>query len=126
MTSLGSSPHATPMAASSSPPPPHEYPSAAKISDSICFPQYTASLKCTLHFPPLSLSRFSWFLPFQGENNQISCLLDLIVVTRFLVSSMNCTNLSPEMIEICQGSLNGIIQGFLETVSEDSISDFIL
>ncbi|XP_078173860.1 cox19 family protein (CHCH motif) [Carex rostrata] len=45
MTSLGSSPHATPMAASTSPPP-HEYPSAAKISDSICFPQYTASLKC--------------------------------------------------------------------------------
>ncbi|CAN6241282.1 unnamed protein product [Urochloa humidicola] len=32
--------------AGTSPPPQPPYPSAARIADSDCFPQYTASLKC--------------------------------------------------------------------------------
>ncbi|KAJ4777133.1 Cox19 family protein (CHCH motif) [Rhynchospora pubera] len=44
MASPESSPPRTPTAASTSPPA-LPYPSAARISDSMCFPQYSASLK---------------------------------------------------------------------------------
>uniref|UniRef100_A0A803NBG8 Uncharacterized protein n=1 Tax=Chenopodium quinoa TaxID=63459 RepID=A0A803NBG8_CHEQI len=42
------------------------YPSAAKISDSSCFPQYTASLKYPTRLPPSSASghrRSEWAGP---------------------------------------------------------------
>ncbi|PKU85676.1 hypothetical protein MA16_Dca003417 [Dendrobium catenatum] len=49
------------MASVSSPRVPNSqsYPSAARLSDSLCFPQYTASLKCNFFVSFLSSFLFS-------------------------------------------------------------------
>jgi hypothetical protein len=96
MTSAGSSPPATSLADSTSSPPP-EYPNSAKFSDSICFPQYTASLKCTPHFASLFSPASFFFFCFVGNFAELPSFV-ILVVGNLRIDSFDAV-IKPESIE---------------------------